>query len=265
MIRPDLIASAIVDSPLVASPAVDPSPDSPAPPVPADATARERIARESTPPDLSTVRDEVRRRFAGARHRLLLTRRAELADESESTDEPKLADEHDPFRVAAQPIRSRTTGHADLDRPTSSQGGGRFSLVVAPRLPNGDLVFAVRHSHAARRWGLELPRLDDQDEDEGWLFPAHQCLTECGVLASGGLSILGAVNLDSRQLSGSLLVVFAGDCQLATVREDMGPESLAGVVVAAPRVVAELARKGAIECARTLAALQLLRSRVAEL
>jgi hypothetical protein len=202
----------------------------------------------STSPDPSIVRAEIRRRLAGVRYQLLLIDREEARSERKPRGKKRW-------------IERDASG--DADRAPQHEAN-RFSVVVAPRLLTGDIALVVRYSTAAGNWGLEFPGLDDQDEDDGWLKPTENSLAECGVISTGKKSILGVLHPNPSGSATSLLMIFADECQLggakASARDDA--ESPAGVVIVAPHVVGELARNGAIECSRTLVALQLLRSRV---
>jgi hypothetical protein len=251
----DVDPPAVVTSKANPSPEANRSPDAPDAVCRADAADGESADREpaASAPDLSIARDQICRRLAGARSRLLLTRRADLAQQ------------RDPIFAGSKPVDPGGAADAKSDAPASPRTTRRFSVVVAPRLPDGDLVLAVRYSYAALQWGLELPRLDDQEEDEGWFSPAQRSLAECGLTCNSRMLILGALRLDASGSAGSLLVVFADNCRMAPASARNETAILAGVVVARPSVVAAMARKGDIECARTLAALQLLRSRVEEI
>ncbi len=169
-----------------------------------------------------------------------------------------------PFRVDSEHLlgAGRPVGETSRPTPTVAPAANRLSVMVVPCLEDGDLVLAVRFSAASGCWNLEFPGSDDHDEDEGWLGPAESSLAGCGLLTEDRMTILGALRPDFRQQPQSLLVLLADDCQWITPSANDAVEPPAGLVAAAPRVIDKLARAGKIECARTLAALQLARDRI---
>jgi len=159
------------------------------------------------------------------------------------------------FTPEADPSCSAPPEAADV----GLQPGNLVSVIVAPRAPTGELVLAVRYSIAAGRWTLEMPRHDDEHEDEGWRSPAEESLARCGFAAAGKMSLAGALRLDPPSVSSSLIVIVAEDCRLDPHVPPPRDALFAGAALLAPSVVYELAREGDVECVRTLAALIMLR------
>jgi hypothetical protein len=250
----DLVASTYKSAPELVAVPILPSATQLSPVIQAETPLEEPVLGGA---GLSTVREQLRRRLGGAPHRLLLTRRIAAANRP-APAVGHLDEAPDNQTQLADP---RETDAEVCGKP---QRTNRFSVVVAPRLPNGELLFAVRFSYATGEWGLELPRLCDQDEDDGWLDPAERSLADCGLICESRMAILGALTLDP-PLASPLLALFAEGCEIsvATLRDDI--DMLAGVVAMAPAVAGQLARNGHFGCAVTLATLQLLRSRVCEL
>ena len=162
-----------------------------------------------------------------------------------------------PVQVEHSRLINRRTGSTSQVVRVSVTHPGTFSLLVVPRLPTGKIGLTMRYRYAAKKWSLELPRIDDQDHDDGWRSPAERCLLDCTGLVAERFGLLGHVRIHSALSNSEWLIVMADGCRSmrATVRDDAA--LIGGWSAASPAAIGALIASGDIDCAATLAALTL--------
>lgn len=135
-----------------------------------------------------------------------------------------------------------------------------YTIQVIPLLPDGRVVLAVRYGYATNRWSLELPRLDDQQHDDGWSEAAQRCLLENARLQSADWALAGSIYLDPHRSPTSILTVIARNCQPARQPVVRSSREVAGTIAVGREAIDEMIHDGDIDCGLSLAGLSLLRA-----
>lgn len=161
-------------------------------------------------------------------------------------------EKHMVLNIFTGAVESRV--HITLARPQE------YTIQVIPLLPDGRVVLAVRFRLATSRWSLELPRLDEQDHDDGWREAAQRCLCENTGLETERWALAGSVYLDPHRSPTSILAVRADNCQPLRERALRPEREIAGTIAVGREALDEMIRDGDIDCGLTLAGLSLLRA-----
>jgi len=187
-------------------------------------------------------------------------------------------------------VRNGLTGVDDDRMRVVLSRPDRCSVLVIPLLPDNRVVLSVRYCYAAARWSLVLPRLDEQDQDEGWGQAARRCLAEGTGMVTDQWCLVGNAYVDPNWSPTLLYLVLAKNCRrppagngpvgdasfvdtanhgdYASQAIGLGQDAklrpdanlVAGTVAVGGETLDEMIRDGDIECGATLAGLAMLRA-----
>jgi hypothetical protein len=173
----------------------------------------------------------------------------------------------DNLLIQRNKVRNRITGTDDDRLRVSLSRPDRCSVLVIPLLADYRVVLSVRYCYAAARWSLQLPRLDEQEQDEGWCQAAERCLAEGAGMVADQWSLAGNVYFDPHWSPTSLALVLAKNCRRLPTEscQDVKPRQdanlVAGTIAVGADTLEEMIRDGDIDCGITMAGLAMLRAR----
>jgi hypothetical protein len=167
----------------------------------------------------------------------------------------------DNLLVQCNRVRNGVTGTDDDRLRVALSRPDRCSVLVIPLLPDSRVVLNVRYCYAAARWSLELPRLDEQDQDEGWRQAAECCLAQGAGMVADQWSLVGNIYRDPHWSPTSLLLVLAKNCRRLPTKPGCDANLVAGAIAVGADALEEMVRDGDIDCSNTLAGLAILRAR----
>ncbi len=155
-------------------------------------------------------------------------------------------------------VRNEITGTDDDRLRVTFLRPDRCSVLVIPLMPDYRVVLSVRYCYAAARWSLELPRFDEQDQDDGWGQAAERCLAEGAGMVADQWSLVGNIYLDPHWSPTSLAVVLAKNCRRLPSEPRHDASLIAGTIAVGKEALEEMIRDGDIDNGITLAGLAML-------
>ncbi len=167
----------------------------------------------------------------------------------------------DNLLVQRNKVRNEVTDTDDDRLRVSLSRPDRCNVLVIPLLSDHRVVLSVRYCYAVARWSLQLPRLDEQDQDEGWCRAAERCLAGGADMVADQWSLVGNIYLDPHWSPTSLAVVLAKNCRRLPTEPRHDASLVAGTIAVGAEALEEMIRDGDIECSITLAGLAMLRAK----